>query len=498
MFLKDLLKGCRVVGDYDGGQEVTGVCCDSRTLTKGNVFVALKGEKNDGAEHICEAYKRGAACVVSECHIQNENIPVIIVNNSRSACAVMYSNMYGNPADNMNTVAVTGTNGKTTVASLLWHIYACSGRKTGLVGTVTKRTSDKSLDGEVWDNMTTPDPDKLYKYIFDMKCDGCDHLILEASSHGLAQSRLDGMHIDVGAFTNLTSEHLDFHGTMENYYRAKQKLCGMSQAFFVNYDDFYGKRMCREFPDALAYSAVPETAADSRVWATAAMYRSKGLSGIEYMFCCKDTVFSVNSKMIGKNALYNTLTAAVVALHQGISPEVIAKGIETFKGVKGRFEIVCSGRGVPVCIIDYAHTPDSFEKVLIQTRALMKHGSELFLVFGCGGERDKLKRSVMGSMAEKYADKVIVSDDNPRGEDPAKIIKEILAGMKLPGKAWVINDREAALNYAVRMSSCRDVILILGKGHEEYIIDKCGKRPFYERRIIRKAVLEKYGISCEE
>lgn len=495
MFLEDLLKGCNVSGDYCKGTEISGVCCDSRLVKPGDVFIAMKGEKTDGGLFIREAVKNGAACIVSERELR-EGFPNVQVDNVRRACAVMYSNFYGDPARDMKTVAVTGTNGKTTVASLLWHVFESDGRKTGLVGTVTKRTSEKSLEDETWDNMTTPTPDKLYKYIYEMKKDGCDHLILEASSHGLALSRLDGIHVDVGVFTNLSPEHLDFHGTMENYYASKRRLCETSETMLVNYDDPYGKRLCGEFLNAYAVSAIPETAADSRVWATGAMYRSRGLSGIEYMFCCKDTVFPVKSSMIGKNALYNTLSAVSAALIQGISPEVITAAVESFKGVKGRFETVCSGKGVPVCIIDYAHTPDSFEKVLVQTRSLMKRGSKLFLVFGCGGERDRLKRSVMGRTAEKYADTVILTNDNPRGEDPETIISQICSGMKYPEKVYVIYDREEALHFSVEKSTFEDVILVLGKGHEEYIIDRLGKRPFSERKILRKAVSEKYGGFC--
>ncbi len=498
MYLRELLKNCAVSGTYDPDIEVSGVTCDSRMVKKGDVFVALTGERTDGKAFIREALHRGAVCIVSEDFCESVGVPVVNTENIRSTCAVMFSNLYGAASDGMNVTAVTGTNGKTTASSLLWHIYTYSGRRAGLLGTVAKRTSDKKLDGEVCDDMTTPAPERLYKYIYEMKIQGCEHLILEASSHGLAQSRLDGIRVNTGIFMNMTPEHLDFHGSMENYYSAKRRLCEISDVFFANYDDPYGKRLCGEFPEIYAYSAVPETAADSRVWATGAMYRSRGLSGIEYMFCSKDAVFPVKCRMVGKIALYNSLAAISAALKDGISPDIIIKAVEAFKGVKGRFETVLSGNKAPACIIDYAHTPDSFEKALLQTRALMKSGSRLILVFGCGGERDRYKRSVMGHLAEKYADTVVVTEDNSRGEEPERIIREILGGMKAPEKAAVVMDRERALFTAVEKSSRRDVILILGKGHEEYIIDKYGKRPFSERKIIKSAILEKYGSLDEE
>ncbi len=492
MLLEKLLNGCSAVGSYDGRAEITSVCCNSKEVTKGSMFIALSGRKTDGGKYVDEAFKKGAACVVCEGEPFAAALPYAFVSDARSACARIFSNFYGNPDVGMKTVCVTGTNGKTTVASLLEHIFARDGRKPGLLGTVIKRSDGKFFTEE--DTMTTPDPMKLYGYLHQMKKDGCDTVVMEASSHALAFSKLDGMHVDVGLFTNLTPEHLDFHGSMENYYRAKRKLAEKADSFFVNYDDHYGKRICRDFPDAVAVSADPSTAANERVFATAAMYRSLGFEGIKYVFCCKETVFPITSQMIGINALYNTLMAAATSLYLGISPEVITSAVADFKGVDGRFETVCGGVGVPRVIIDYAHTPDSFEKALVQVRMFMRRSSRLIVVFGCGGERDKTKRAAMGEAAEKYADLVVVTDDNPRGEDPDEIRYGILCGIKNKKNAVEIKGRREALEYAVQHSRQKDVVLILGKGHEEYIIDKCGKHPFPEREIIRNFIFAKYGV----
>ncbi|MBE6562477.1 MAG: UDP-N-acetylmuramoyl-L-alanyl-D-glutamate--2,6-diaminopimelate ligase [Ruminococcaceae bacterium] len=492
MILGKLLEGCGAKGDYNETTDVSSVCFNSKKVTKGALFAALKGSKADGRDYIAEAAEKGASCVLCEGEISFSKIPVIRVENVRSAAAKVCSNFYGNPDRDMKIIAVTGTNGKTTVCALLEYIYGRAGRKTGMLGTVYKRGGGEELDcGE--DNMTTPDPEKLYGYLRKIKDAGCDTVIMEASSHALAHSKLDGMHIDLGLFTNLTPEHLDFHGSMENYYRAKSLLAKKSKSFLVNYDDHYGKRLCDEFPRALAVSATPETAADRRVWATAAMYRDHGFYGIEYMFCCRETVFPVMSVTVGKNALYNTLLSSAAALYGGIEPHIIANAVAEFRGISGRFETVCFGHDVPRVIIDYAHTPDSFERVLSETRQLTRELSKLTVVFGCGGERDKGKRPVMGAIAEKYAHRVIITDDNPRGEEPSEIRRDILDGIKDKKKICVIGDRKEALESAVYQSSAGDVILVLGKGHEEYIIDKNGRHPFPEREIIKNAVFNKFG-----
>ncbi len=492
MTLQYLLEGCAVSGDYPKGTEITSVCCNSEDAASGSLFIALKGQKNDGRGFISEAVCRGAVCVVCEEPSVLCSVPCVTVKNVRSACARIFSNYYGNPDCGMKSIAVTGTNGKTTVAAILEHIYTSAGRKTGIVGTVSKKWGEESF-GTLSDTMTTPNPEKLYEYLYRMRTAGCDTVVLEASSHALELSKLDGMHTDIGVFTNLTPEHLDFHGSMENYYRSKRRLAEKSKIFVVNYDDPYGKRLCEEFPSALAVSADPRSAVDKRVYATAAMYRSRGFSGIEYMFCCKDTVFPVRSKMTGETALYNTLISAAAALADGVPSKTIMKAVESFEGVCGRFETVCGGADVPRVIIDFAHTPDSFEKVLVQTRECMSLGTKLTVVFGCGGERDRSKRPVMGAAAEKYADRVIVTDDNPRGEDPSDIRKQIIAGIKNKNSIIEIEGREPAIRHAVSISNIRDIVLVLGKGHEEYMIDARGKHPFSEREIIKNAVFDKYG-----
>lgn len=499
MKLSQLFANCRVTFDptYEN-IEVLSVVTSSERVMPGAMFAAIKGLHHDGFENIGEAIKKGAVCILSDREFSDGKVPVVLSEDVRETAARALSNFYGNPDIGMKTAAVTGTNGKTTTALTLEHILRRAGHSVGVIGTLGITLNSESVLDEkeaAEYNMTTPDPELLYRSLYLMKKGGCDAVVLEASSHALELKKLGAMHIDVGAFTNLTPEHLDFHSDMESYYLAKRRLCAISERFISNIDDPYGKRLLSEFPSARGISCVPESAADRGISATAVRYRDLGFEGIEYVYYSKKAIFEIKSPMWGKNALYNTMCAATMALELGVEPEVIRDSLRSFSGVRGRLETVFSGKGLPRVIIDYAHTPDALEKTLATVRGLMRGRGRLILVFGCGGDRDTEKRPVMGSIAGRLADVTYVTSDNPRSEVPEKIISMITGGLSDGAKYTCITDRKEALSKAVAESRPGDVVLVCGKGHEEYIIDRCGKRPFPEREILINAAMEKYPRS---
>lgn len=501
MKLSQLFENCPVT--YDKSFEnidIGSVVTSSERVTAGSLFAAIKGLRHDGYDSVNEAAHRGAVCILSDRRpAGGVKVPVVLTDDVRKTVALALSNFYGRPDRKMKTAAITGTNGKTTTALILEHILRRAGYSVGVMGTLGITLNSEHLLSEkerAAYSMTTPDPEILYRSLHMMKEKGCDAVVLEASSHALELRKLDGLRIDVGAFTNLTPEHLDFHHDMESYYLAKRRLCEMSDRFIVNIDDPFGKRLWSEFPSSRGISCVPENAADENAFATAVVYRDSGFNGIEYMYYSKKAIFEIKSPMWGKNALYNTMCAASIALELGVDASVISDALRSFRGVKGRLEEVCSGKGMARVIIDYAHTPDALEKALATVKGLMAGRGRLILVFGCGGDRDTEKRSVMGRIAEKNADYTFVTSDNPRNEDPEKIISMIKEGMGDISRYTCVTDRREALCKAIAMSRAGDVVLVCGKGHEEYIIDKRGKRPFPEREIILNAVREKYpGVS---
>jgi UDP-N-acetylmuramoyl-L-alanyl-D-glutamate--2,6-diaminopimelate ligase len=340
--------------------------------------------------------------------------------------------------------------------------------------------------------MTTPDVEGLYRALAFARDAGCDTFVMEASSHALAARRLDGMKVDAGAFTNLSSEHLDRHGDMESYFRAKSSLADLSDIFIVNCDDKYGMRMFDSCINSFGVSADKDLIGKmaGRLFASAENV-SLLADGVEYDFYYEGGCARIFSPTPGRFALYNTLLAASIALSLGVSPGSISGALQTFRGAPGRMERISGGAGVPEVLIDYAHTPDALEKAMRDVRET-HNGRRLIVLFGCGGDRDKSKRALMGRAAGRLADTVIITGDNPRGEDPDAIIEDILKGVA-GSNVKVIPDREEALCFAVEISSERDVILCCGKGHEKYIIDKCGKHYFDEKAILTRELQRKYG-----
>lgn len=463
MKLKDIL----LSADVD--IEVSGISYNSRLTKPGDVFVAVTGFKTDGHKYAKSAVENGAVCVVCEHEIEGVDVPCIIVENSRSALAEMACNFYGNPTKKLKLIGVTGTNGKTTVTYLVKSVLEANGEKVGLMGTNKNMIGNMDYHTE----RTTPESLEMQEFFSDMVKEGCTYAVMEVSSHSLDLHRVAGCDYDVGAFTNLTQDHLDFHGDMENYFNAKAKLFDMCKTGVVNADDSYGARLCEKCScEKISYGIK-----NGNMKAENVLYGDKGVS-----FDCGN--MKINLGIPGTFSVYNALTAIGICKACGISDEVIEKALNSAQGVKGRAEIVDCGRDFTL-LIDYAHTPDGLENILSSVRKFAK--GRVVVVFGCGGDRDKTKRPKMGRVAGRIADFCIVTSDNPRTEEPDAIIRDILDGMDdAMAEYVVIENRRDAIEYAIRHARKDDVIVLAGKGHEDYQILKDKTIHFDEREVIRE------------
>ena len=463
MKLKDIL----LSADVD--IEVSGISYNSRLTKPGDVFVAVTGFKTDGHKYAKSAVENGAVCVVCEHEIEGVDVPCIIVENSRSALAEMSCNFYRNPTKQLKLIGVTGTNGKTTVTYLVKSVLEANGEKVGLMGTNKNMIGDKDYHTE----HTTPESLEMQKFFADMVKEGCTYAVMEVSSHSLDLHRVAGCDYYVGAFTNLTQDHLDFHGDMENYFNAKAKLFDMCKTGVINADDSYGARLCKKCKcESISYGIK-----NGALKAENAVYGDKGVS-----FDCGN--MKINLGIPGTFSVYNALTAIGICKACGISDEVIQKALNSAHGVKGRAEIVDCGRDFTL-LIDYAHTPDGLENILLSVRKFAR--GRVVVVFGCGGDRDKTKRPKMGRVAGRIADFCIVTSDNPRTEEPDAIIRDILDGMDdAMAEYVVIENRRDAIEYAIRHARKDDVIVLAGKGHEDYQILKDKTIHFDEREVIRE------------
>lgn len=463
MKLKDIL----LSADVD--IEVSGISYNSRLTKPGDVFVAVTGFKTDGHKYAKSAVENGAVCVVCEHEIEGVDVPCIIVENSRSALAEMACNFYGNPTKKLKLIGVTGTNGKTTVTYLVKSVLEANGEKVGLMGTNKNMIGDMDYHTE----RTTPESLEMQEFFSDMVKEGCTYAVMEVSSHSLDLHRVAGCDYDVGAFTNLTQDHLDFHGDMENYFNAKAKLFDMCKTGVINADDSYGARLCEKCScEKISYGIK-----NGNMKAENVLYGDKGVS-----FDCGN--MKINLGIPGTFSVYNALTAIGICKACGISDEVIEKALNSAQGVKGRAEIVDCGRDFTL-LIDYAHTPDGLENILSSVRKFAK--GRVVVVFGCGGDRDKTKRPKMGRVAGRIADFCIVTSDNPRTEEPDAIIRDILDGMDdAMAEYVVIENRRDAIEYAIRHARKDDVIVLAGKGHEDYQILKDKTIHFDEREVIRE------------
>ncbi len=488
--------------EFSAETAVTAVVSDSRNVTDGCVFVALVGTKTDGHAFLADAFSKGASFAVIE-RGRREEVPAGMsfaeTENTHLVLAELLDAWYEHPARGMKLIAVTGTNGKTSVSYMIRHILRYAGYRCGLVGTVRCLAEEEELDlggGSALygmpSAMTTPDPEHLYRVLAEMRTRGITHVVMEASSHALALDKLGALRFEGAVFTNLSSEHLDFHGTMENYFAAKSKLFRKTALAVVNTDDRFGARLAEDLCGVrcIRCSAKADSVSDGAVQCTAVNIRLLGADGIDYVFYGNDAVFRVKCPVPGDFTVYNSLLAAALSLEMGIELPTVIDALASFPGVDGRIEKVkidTTKKDISV-FIDYAHTPRAMESLLETVSAFRREGQRVITVFGCGGDRDRTKRAKMGAIASRYSDLTVVTSDNPRTEDPIAIIDEIMGGIDKTKPCVRIDDRTSAIRYAVHAATAGDIVLLVGKGHERYEIDREGKHPFDERKIAREAV----------
>ena len=461
---------------------------DSRKVTPGSAFVAVRGSQFDGHSAIPRALSAGAVAVVAEtpcpAGMEEKGICWIQVKDTRQACGMLMSAWQGFPSQQLVTIGVTGTNGKTTITYLLHHILRSTWQKAGLIGTVLYDDGARRMKS----HNTTPGSAELQRMMADMVRNGCRAVAMEVSSHALEQERTIGTDFRVGIFTNLTQDHLDYHGDMESYYQAKKKLfTGMAMSTdrkavaVINVDDSYGRRLAEEMRPLMKVRTFGESLdAEYRI-----QPRLITLKGSQYELTWKGRSFLVRIPLIGEFNISNSLAALVGAAAAGVNFRDAISCLATAPQVPGRLELVSSSSNVQ-CFVDYAHTPDALENVCRTMRALCRQG-RLIVVFGCGGDRDRTKRPLMGAVAAKYADVCLVTSDNPRHEDPEGIIDEIMPGIPT-AKRHRITNRSEAITSALEMARAGDVVLIAGKGHEDYQIIGDKTIRFSDAEAVRRYV----------
>jgi UDP-N-acetylmuramoyl-L-alanyl-D-glutamate--2,6-diaminopimelate ligase len=483
MKLRQLLTDCRIrasSGDLD--TEILGLAYDSRDVARGSLFIAIRGTRADGNQYVPQAVLKGAAAVVSAAaRIEGLAMPWIQVDDDRGALAVIAGNFYDHPTKKLHLVGVTGTNGKTTTTYLVESILRAAGRETAVLGTIEHRGPGFEFAAE----RTTPeapDLEKMFRQVVDA---GWTDAVMEVSSHAIAMKRVSGLQFEIGVFTNLSRDHLDFHGDMESYFQTKKKLFsglnGVAPRLMVlNADDSRYEEL-RSIDPARVISYGMQATAEIRP-----VRYHFGWDGTEATYKLPAGEIQIRTSLMGKPNLYNIGAALGTAVALGISPQAMAGGISGLANVPGRFEPVISGQPFRV-IVDYAHTDDALEKVLNSAREITS--GKLIVVFGCGGDRDRSKRPAMGEVAARGSDYVVVTSDNPRTEDPMAIISEIEEGLR--GASYtVIPDRRDAIRAALVEAKANDTVVIAGKGHETYQTIGTTSFPFDDRVVARELLDE--------
>jgi len=459
--LEELLKGCK------------GISANSKEVYPGYLFVAIRGTQSDGHSFVKEALERGAIGVLVEKDVGVEDPRIIRVENTKKALGELSSLFYGEPSKALKVIGITGTNGKTTSTHIVESILNTAGIKTGLIGTIYYRLGEKIYE---YEGRTTPDPIKWHSTLMEMKKEGAKAVVCEVSSHALDQKRVWGTVFHTVAFTNLSQDHLDYHQTMENYFLAKAMLFTEYeyQHAIINADDPWGGRLVSMAKNVKTYGKE----GDLKI-----LDFSTGLKGSRLKVEYEGKEYTFYSNLRGGFQAYNLSLGILLGFLWDLSPEVIQEGIKEVH-VPGRFETY-KGKGFMV-VVDYAHTPDALEKVLRTAKALTKN--RLIVVFGAGGNRDRTKRPLMGKVAEMLADLVILTSDNPRFEEPMTIIEDILAGIEDKSKVLVEEDRRKAIELAIGLAREGDVVVVAGKGHEDYQEIKGVKYPFKDSQVVKEAL----------
>jgi len=470
MRLKDIIK-------TDLNIEINGISYNSKTTKAGDVFVAISGFNVDGHSYALKAQQNGAVCIICEREIEGLTVPAIIVDDTRATLARMSHKFYGEPTKEFKLVGITGTNGKTTVTYLIKEILEKAGEKVGLIGTNQNMIGSKIIETQ----HTTPESLELAQLFRQMSDEGCGYVVMEVSSHSLELKRVEGCEFEIGAFTNLSQDHLDFHKTMENYLIAKSKLFNMCKYAIINIDDEGGKIIASGTNcDVTTYGI--NAAINADISASNIVAQSTGVE-----FTCLGQKIKLG--IPGRFSVYNALAAIGICSKLGFSINAMAMALEKATGVKGRIEVVPTGRDFTI-LIDYAHTPDGLKNVLQSVRAFAE--GRVVVLFGCGGDRDTGKRPQMGKIAGELADYCIVTSDNPRTEDPAAIIRDILSGMKEATAEYIVlENRRSAIEYAIKHAKPKDVIVLAGKGHETYQILGSKTIHFDEREIVSEILSDK-------
>ena len=474
MDIRTLIKDleCEIIGDQS--TIIEGISYDSRQVKKGDLFFCISGFSSDGHQYAADAVKKGAAALMVTRRLALD-IPQILVKDDRRSMALISCAFYEYPAKRMKMIGITGTNGKTTTTYMIKSIAEKKGEKVGLIGTIVNMIDDKVIETE----RTTPEAPDLQKLIRQMAVEGCSTVVMEVSSHSLDLKRVEGIRYDVGVFTNLTQDHLDYHKTLENYSNAKKILFTNSENAVINTDDAAGAFM-QDNIDAKVYRYGIREKADlsaSEIEITPA--------GASFDMDIIGQKTHIDLKIPGLFSVYNSLSAAGACTAIGIAPQFIKEGLETLPSVAGRFEVLETGNRGYTVILDYAHTPDSLQNTLQTVNEFVR--GRIVTVFGCGGDRDRGKRPIMGEIAGRLSSFTIITSDNPRTEVPADIIAQIEDGMKRTNAAYIcIENRKEAIRYALENARQDDIIVLAGKGHETYQEINKVKYPFDEKVIVRE------------
>ena len=484
--LAEVLRGVEIMAPVSGSAEIRQIACDSRKVEPGAFFFALRGAKEDGTVFIQDAVQRGAAAIASEEPWVSTPSGVlrVQVREARKALAVASANFFGHPAAALQLVAVTGTNGKTTTASIVDRIIKAASAKTGLFGTIAYETPA----GKYPAPNTTPESVDLQGFFAEIRNAGGKYAVLEASSHSLTMDRLWGCHFAAAVFTNLTREHLDYHKTFEDYFAAKKILfngtgSGAPEVAVINTDDDYGKQLLGIAKKTVTYGLDASAEITTKKFQLA-------FNGLSFTAQTPNGKIQVTSALVGRINVYNLLGAIGAAQALGLSNEVIEMGIRNLESVSGRFQRIDLGQPFLV-VVDYAHTDDALESLIRTARELNPKGRVITL-FGCGGSKDRTKRPVMGEVTGRLSDLTILSSDNPRSEDPLKIISDIIVGVqKTTGKYVIEPDREKAIGLAMDEARAGDIVLLAGKGHENYQILADPPLEFDDAEMASRALMQR-------
>lgn len=479
MRILELMEGIQTMNQIQD-VEIKSVSSHSKEIRQGDVYICLAKGFDKIRAYCVEALSRGASCVVAQENVLPDSGRLIQVADIGRAFAHLAANYYGRPADKLKLIGVTGTNGKTTTTYLLRDILKAAGKKTGLIGTIQNESGAHVTAS----HLTTPEPMELHQLFFDMVEAGTEYVVMECSSQALAQNRLYGLKFEIGIFTNLTHDHLDYHQTMEAYINAKKILFEQSSIAVLNKDDAHAEDMNRSAAGTVTYS-VRQNSADY-----IAKNMKMSVRGVQYELVGNSCIARITVCMPGVFTVYNSMAAAVAAMKLGIPLETAARSLSAVKGVKGRMELVPTDTNYAV-VIDYAHTPDALENILNCLRPVCK--GRLITLFGCGGDRDVTKRPEMGRVASELSDFCVITSDNPRTEDPMVIIKDIMQGIDTKRAGYkIVPDRRQAIALALEYAGHGedDIVLLAGKGHEDYQVLADRTIHLDEREVVAELLRE--------